>query len=70
MHGLRVYQDTPLPSCPAVSQLCADMRIANFRQDPFELMEILKKVLVFLDEKHDIDLREEPKPCNEKSPSE
>ena len=29
-------------------------------QDPFELMEILKKVLVFLDPKHDVDLREAP----------
>lgn len=28
-------------------------------QDPFELMEILKKVLTFLDPKHDVDVRED-----------
>merc|ERR1719388_11281 len=28
-------------------------------QDPLELMETLKKVLVYLDKKHDVDLREE-----------
>lgn len=37
-----------------------DLSLVGFdEKDPFELMEILKKVLVFLDEKHDIDLREE-----------
>ena len=28
-------------------------------QDPLELMEILKKVLTFLDPKHDVELRED-----------
>ncbi|CAE7537988.1 Ift81 [Symbiodinium natans] len=37
-----------------------DLSLVGFdEKDPFELMEILKKVLVFLDPKHDVDLREE-----------
>ena len=55
------------------SSVCTTLgRLADSKfpwQDPFELMEILKKVLVFLDAKHDIDLREEPPQCNEKNRS-
>ncbi|CAJ1374254.1 unnamed protein product [Effrenium voratum] len=37
-----------------------DLSLVGFdEKDPFELMEILKKVLTFLDPKHDVDLREE-----------
>jgi len=37
-----------------------DLTLVGFdEKEPFELMEILKKVLVFLDSKHDVDLREE-----------
>mmetsp|Transcript_34459 Transcript_34459/g.93387 ORF Transcript_34459/g.93387 Transcript_34459/m.93387 type:complete len:673 (-) Transcript_34459:76-2094(-) len=39
---------------------CCDLSLVGFdEKEPFELMEILKKVLVFLDPKHDVDLREE-----------
>eukprot|EP00931_Biecheleriopsis_adriatica_P033596 TRINITY_DN1949_c0_g1_i1.p1 TRINITY_DN1949_c0_g1~~TRINITY_DN1949_c0_g1_i1.p1 ORF type:complete len:675 (-),score=253.16 TRINITY_DN1949_c0_g1_i1:56-2080(-) len=37
-----------------------DLSLVVFdEKEPFELMEVLKKVLVFLDPKHDVDLREE-----------
>jgi len=37
-----------------------DLSLVGFdEKEPFELMEILKKVLVHLDTKHDVDLREE-----------
>mmetsp|Transcript_28714 Transcript_28714/g.66573 ORF Transcript_28714/g.66573 Transcript_28714/m.66573 type:complete len:675 (-) Transcript_28714:86-2110(-) len=37
-----------------------DLSLVGFdEKDPLELMDILKKVLVFLDPKHDVDLREE-----------
>lgn len=37
-----------------------DLSLVGFdEKDPFELMEILKKVLCYLDSKHDTDLREE-----------
>lgn len=39
---------------------CCDLSLVGFdEKEPFELMEILKKVLVYLDPKHDVDLREE-----------
>jgi len=39
---------------------CCDLSLVGFdEKDPFELMDILKKVLVYLDPKHDVDLREE-----------
>mmetsp|Transcript_28444 Transcript_28444/g.60322 ORF Transcript_28444/g.60322 Transcript_28444/m.60322 type:complete len:675 (-) Transcript_28444:159-2183(-) len=39
---------------------CCDLSLVGFdEKEPFELMEILKKVLCFLDTKHDVDLREE-----------
>mmetsp|Transcript_44907 Transcript_44907/g.103779 ORF Transcript_44907/g.103779 Transcript_44907/m.103779 type:complete len:673 (-) Transcript_44907:371-2389(-) len=39
---------------------CCDLSLVGFdEKEPFELMEILKLVLVFLDPKHDVDLREE-----------
>lgn len=37
-----------------------DLSLVGFDdKEPFELMEILKKVLVYLDKKHEVDLREE-----------
>jgi len=37
-----------------------DLSLVVFdEKEPFELMEVLKKVLVYLDAKHDVDLREE-----------
>jgi intraflagellar transport protein 81 len=37
-----------------------DLSLVVFdEKDPFELMEILKKVLTYLDSKHDVDIREE-----------
>jgi intraflagellar transport protein 81 len=37
-----------------------DLSLVVFdEKEPFELMEILKKVLVYLDSKHDMDMREE-----------
>merc|ERR1719421_2302581 len=37
-----------------------DLSLVGFdEKEPFELMEILKKVMVHLDSKHDVDLREE-----------
>lgn len=39
---------------------CMDLSLVGFdEKEPFELMEVLKKVLVLLDNKHDTDLREE-----------
>lgn len=38
----------------------SDLSLVSFdEKDPFELMELLKKVLVYLDPKHSVDLREE-----------
>ncbi|CAK9003894.1 unnamed protein product [Durusdinium trenchii] len=42
-----------------VDRLNAEPFNLDLSLDPFELMEILKKVLTFLDPKHDVDVREE-----------